>query len=134
VTLNDEAYVECAAGLADRMIAEGGAIVRGSFDPAQSPVRGQETPAQQATLAQQRIAWAYRAATGKEPATDTLDDLMRLYEEVRDQHVGESSLRDSSALLGETGPRAQQPGPTPEQAALAIVASTILNLDEVLTK
>jgi hypothetical protein len=149
VTLNDEAYVECAAGLADRMIAEGGAIVRGSSsqvvrksrdsvvrgspDPAQPPVRGQETLAQQETRAQQRIAWAYRAATGKEPATDTIDDLMRLYEKARDQHVGESP-RDSSALRGETGPRAQQSGPTREQAALAIVASTILNLDEVLTK
>jgi hypothetical protein len=215
VTLNDEAYVECAAGLADRMIAEGGAIVRGSTDPvlrgssepvlrgssepvergsrdpvlrgspsevvrgspsevvrgssepvlrgsrsevvrgspsevvrgspdpAQPPVRGQETRAQQdqetraqqdqETLAQQRIAWAYRAATGKEPATDTLDDLMRLYEEVRDQPVGDSH-QDSSALRGKTRPRAQQSGPTPEQAALAIVASTILNLDEVLTK
>jgi hypothetical protein len=97
VTLNDEAYVECAGGLAERMIAEGG------------------------DTADQRIAWAYRAATGKTPAAATLDDLSRLYKNALNQYASD---REMSRYLG----------PTPEHAALAIVASTILNLDELLTK
>ncbi len=97
VTLNDEAYVECAAGLANRMIAEGG-----------------ET-------AGERIAWAYRAATGRAPTASTREDLTRLYEKAHDRYMAD---RDASRHLG----------PTPEHAALAVVASAILNLDEVLTK
>jgi hypothetical protein len=103
VTLNDEAYVECAAGLADRMTAEA-PVVRGSPDPAR-----------------QRIAWAYRVATGRAVAASTLDDLTRLYQIAHGQFVAD---RDAS----------QHVGATPERAALAVVASAILNLDEVLTK
>ena len=51
VTLNDEAYVECAAGFADRAIAEGG-----------------DSPSEQ-------ITWAYRTATGHAPSAETLHDL-----------------------------------------------------------
>jgi hypothetical protein len=96
VTLNDEAFVECAAGLADRMLAEGG-----------------KTPVQ-------RIAWAYRAATGRDAAESTLNDLIRLYDKAIEQFAGNKAAKSLGA--------------TPERAALAVVASTILNLDEVLTK
>ena len=97
VTLNDEAYVECAIGLADRMTAEGG-----------------DTTAD-------KIAWAYRTATGRAPSASTLDDLMSLYQSAFD---GFAADPDASQHLG----------PTPERAALSVVASAILNLDEVLTK
>jgi hypothetical protein len=97
VTLNDEAYVECATGLAERMIAEGG-----------------ET-------AGERIAWGYRAATGREATASTLTDLTDLYAESLPQF--ESDETASKHL-----------GATPEAAAMAVVASTLLNLDEVLTK
>jgi hypothetical protein len=97
VTLNDEAYVECATGLAERMIAEGG-----------------ET-------AGERIAWGYRAATGREATASTLADLTGLYETAFQQY-------------GADGEASKQLGSTPEAAAMAVVASTLLNLDEVLTK
>jgi len=97
VTLNDEAYVECATGLADRMVAEGG------------------------DTAADRIAWAFRAATGRPPATNTLEDLIRLYEKATEQYVAD-------------GEASKHLGPTPQRAALAVVASAILNLDELLTK
>jgi hypothetical protein len=97
VTLNDEAYVECAVGFADRMVAEGGG-----------------TPTE-------RIAWAYRAATGYAPSPSTLEDLSRLYRKALDRFMEKP---DESKHLGQT----------PERAALAVVASTILNLDEVQTK
>jgi hypothetical protein len=97
VTLNDEAYVECAVGFAERMMTEGGDTM------------------------DRRIAWAYRMATGKPPAADTLQDLVGLYNSALDQFVSD---RESAKHLGRA----------PEQAALAVVASVILNLDELLMK
>lgn len=97
VTLNDEAYVESAAGLAARMSAEGG------------------------DTASNRIAWAYREATGKSPTANTRDDLIDLYQTARAAFTSDPAA-------------AKQVATTPEQAALVVVASAILNLDEVLTK
>jgi hypothetical protein len=97
VTLNDEAYVECAVGLAERMMADGGDTVDG------------------------RIAWAYRIATGRAPAADTLQDLVGFYDTALEQYVAD---REAAKHLGGA----------PEQAALAIVASAILNLDELLMR
>ena len=78
VTLNDEAYVECATGLAERMVAEGG-----------------ETAAE-------RIAWAYRAATGRTPAASTLDDLMRVCMRQRSSEY-ESDTEGVEASGGDAG-------------------------------
>jgi hypothetical protein len=103
VTLNDEAYVECAAGLADRMMAE-------------VPLAAESTDS-----ARQRIAWAYRAATGRAPPASTLHNLVRLYENALRHFLADQK---ASSQLGES----------PEHAALAVVASAILNLDEILTK
>jgi hypothetical protein len=97
VTLNDEAYVECATGLAERMIAEGGESTS------------------------DKIGWAYRTATGRAPSAGTLGDLTRLFENAHEQY---SADPEASKHLGAT----------PERAALAVVASAILNLDELLTK
>jgi hypothetical protein len=97
VTLNDEAYVECAEGFADRAIAAGG-----------------DTPSDQ-------ISWAYRAATGHAPSAETLHDLERLYsqalQDFTDEHIEPST-----------------PARPPATAAMSVVTSAILNLDEVLTR
>jgi hypothetical protein len=97
VTLNDEVYVECASGLAERMIKEGGDTVTG------------------------RIGWAYREATGRTPVASTLEDLVRLYRAALEKYTSDTKA-------------AKHLGATPERAALAVVASTILNLDELLTR
>jgi len=97
VTLNDEAYVELAAGFAERMVEEGG------------------------TSTEERIAWAYQAATGRAPASDTHADLSQLYSVACARFREDSS---ASAQIAES----------PELAALSVVASAILNLDEVLTR
>jgi hypothetical protein len=97
VTLNDEAYVECATGLAERMVAEGG------------------------DTAADRIGWAYRVATGRSPVASTLDDLTRLYVTALEEYTSDTKV-------------SKHLGATPERAALAVVASAILNLDELLTK
>jgi len=97
VTLNDEAYVELAAAFAARIVAEGG-----------------RTP-------DERIAWAYRMATGRPPNSATQDDLASLYE---------VALRRFSA----EGDASRQVAESPELAALSVVAGAIFNLDEVLTR
>jgi hypothetical protein len=95
VTLNDEAFLELADGLASRMSKEGGE-----------------------TLADQ-IAWAYRAATSSTPNSEAVDRLQLLYEKALGTYRSKAG--------GENHAKA-------EHQALVIVASTILNLDEALTK
>jgi hypothetical protein len=75
---------------------------------------GGELPAEQ-------IAWAFRAATGHPPDRDSLADLVQLYEGAYNEFTADPNA-------------AEKLGSTPEHAALAVVANTILNLDEVLTK
>jgi hypothetical protein len=73
VTLNDEAFVECAAGLANIMVAEGGDI-----------------PSKQ-------IAWAYRAATGRAPSDATLEDLTLLYDTAHKSFMAENNGTEPEA-------------------------------------
>jgi hypothetical protein len=95
VSLNDEAYLEFAEGFADRMSAEGGNSIP------------------------DKLAWGYRIASGREPASEVLDQLVLLYDKTFNHYQSE--------------PIPPQ-GTNPEDAALVIVASTILNLDAVLNK
>lgn len=97
VTLNDEAFVECAQGLAEQMTA------------------------QKTSSLEERFAWAYQRATSHEPAADNLKRLQNLFENAQEYYEAHS---DESDKLGKSA----------EQAAYVIVASTILNLDEALTK
>lgn len=86
VTLNDPAYVELAEGLADRMLA-----------------RRDASPAE-------RIAWAAEEAAGRPLPKESVDELVKLYEE--------SLAREGAD----------------ERFALTVVANVVLNLDAVLTK
>jgi hypothetical protein len=94
--MNDEAYIELAVGLAERMQAA-----------------EQEVDAQ--------IAAGYRWATGEEIAAPKLLRLRELY--------------DAAAAAFEASPeKGKELATTRDAYALALVASAILNLDEVLTK
>lgn len=86
VTLNDPAYVELAEGLADRTLA-----------------RRDDSPAE-------RIAWAAEEAAGRPLPKESVDELVKLYEE--------SLAREGAD----------------ERFALTVVANVVLNLDAVLTK
>jgi hypothetical protein len=97
VTLNDEAFIECAQGLAEQMIA------------------------QDSSSLDERIAWAFERATSQEPSAGNLKRLQNLFENAHQYYETHS---DESDKLGKSA----------EQAAYVIVASTILNLDEALTK
>ena len=105
VTLNDPVYVECAAALADRAIE------------------------QHPQSIDQAIGWMYQTVLGLEADADDANELRSLYNDLG----AASPLADSESSD-------QQPHPedaseaTLDRQAMAIVASTILNLDLALTK
>ena len=68
-----------------------------------------------------QLAWACRMVTSEAATPATLDRLERLHAEARARYAAEAEL---------AGPV----GGEPRIAALALVASTLLNLDEALTK
>jgi len=109
--MNDTQHVEAARALAESMIAEGGSTAEG------------------------RIAFGFRKVLARRPDSTEqtlLQDqfLKHLARFVRDPkaasqliHVGESRLRGG-----------ERPGGEAELAALTLVANTILNLDETVTR
>jgi hypothetical protein len=70
---------------------------------------------------EQQIAHGYELATGRAPGPAVLRDLLALYQDAAAQYEREPQL---AAKLSDS----------PQRAALAVVANTILNLDVVLTK
>jgi len=108
VTLNDVQFVEAARNLAQRMIEEGGA---GAPD---------------------RIAWGFRLATSRTIEKQELATLLDVY---RHSHKKYSTDNEAAVKLLSNGesPRNETLNST-EHAAMTIVASMILNLDETLTR
>jgi hypothetical protein len=106
--LNDVTFVEAARVLAQRVMTEGG-----------------ETP-------EQRIAYAFRLATAREPKPRELAVLADGFREHLSHYQGD---RDAALELVSTGefPRNDKLD-VPEIAAYTAVTSLILNLDEVVTK
>ncbi len=108
VTLNDPTYVEASRILAEKMLTQGGG-----------------TP-------EARVQYAFRLATARIPTPRESALLVDLYQR---QHARFTSEPRAAAELLTTGeaPLNKQL-PAPELAAWTIVASTILNLDETLTR
>jgi hypothetical protein len=106
--MNDMQFVEAARRLAERMMLEGGA-----------------TPSE-------RAAYGFRLVLARRPGRAELDRLVQQYE----AHLGEFGEDEQAAenliRVGESAPDASlAPG---ELAAWTMVASTLLNLDETITK
>ena len=105
--MNEVTYVEASRKFAERMMANG-------------------------TTAEERIAWAFRAATAREPKRGELELLKGGYErrlalfldqpKAAEQLLGQGES-PFDGLLGQT-----------EVAALSTVANVILNLDELINK
>src|SRR5262249_43658318 len=106
--LNDVQHVEAARALASRMMAESG-------------------PAPQ-----DRIAWGFRVVLARRPEPD---ELAALADELQ-AHLSRFARDPASArqlvTVGDSKPRAGLP--EPELAAYTLVANTLLNLDETLTR
>lgn len=106
--LNDPVFVEAAAGLAGRIVREGG-------DSSES-----------------RASFAMRVCTGRLPSDAEVARLVALFAEQRAAFAANPD--DARALLEGAG---AAPGSDADSAVLAawtVVANVILNLDEVLTK
>jgi mono/diheme cytochrome c family protein len=106
--MNDVTYVEAARMLAERMMKEGGA-----------------TP-------EERLAWAFRAATSRRPGERELQILLKSLREQMDYF---SHNPQEAAKLLSVGERKKDDKLNAfDLAAYATTASLILNLDEVITK
>ena len=108
VTLNDIQYVEAARHLAERMIAHAGPRV------------------------QDRIAWGFRVATSRAIEERELAVLLGVY---RDCEANYRKDPEAAGKLLSTGESPRDEGlDSAEHAALTILASMILNLDETLSR
>ena len=104
-TLNETGFVEAARGLAARALD-----------------RGAEAPAQ--------IRWLFRAATARLPEPAELDLLRHRFAATRARFA--SGELDAAAFLQIGADVAAEDLDTHDLAAMAVVASLVLNLDEVL--
>jgi len=108
VLMNDPTYVEASRKLAERILTEGGQTV------------------------EQRIAFAFRLATARQPRDRELEVLKTVLQ--RQQEVFRSQAEAAVKLLGVGEAPRDDKLDAAELAAWTMVASTILNLDETLTK
>jgi hypothetical protein len=107
-TMNELTYVEAARVLAARVMTEGG-----------------ETPSD-------RITYAFRLATARKPSAAELEVLLASFHHYRDTYATDSA---SALKLVSQGEHPRNPKLEPsELAAYSIVASLILNRDEVVTR
>ncbi len=104
VLLNDPQYIEASRALAVRMLKEGG------------------------TTSRERISYAFRLATARTISNAELNILHGAF--VREK---KRFTKDPAAALGFLSVGQQAPG-TVDLAAYAMVASTILNLNETITR
>ncbi len=107
-TLNDPQFVEASRLLAERMLEEGGENL------------------------ESQISFAFKAATSRAPKEKEIQLLSELYREEFEAFQAEPSRIDS--LLGVGEYPVNNNLDTTQLAAGTIVASTILNLDETITK
>ncbi|MEM7313737.1 MAG: DUF1553 domain-containing protein, partial [Planctomycetota bacterium] len=108
VTLNDPQFVEAARAFAERVIKDGG-----------------DSTADQ-------VALAYRMATSVKPTNETLDVLMQSYR--TELAVFQAVPERAKQLLSVGESKRNEELDAAHHAALTIVISMILNLDETLTR
>jgi mono/diheme cytochrome c family protein len=106
--LNEVTFVEAARTLAQRMILEGG-----------------ETP-------EQRIAWAFRRATGRAPKDGELQVLASGLNTRLVRYQSDSEDATKLVAFGSSKPAANVD--SNELAAYTLTANVLLNLDEVITR
>jgi len=108
VTLNDPQFVEAARMLAQRSMKEGGS-----------------TP-------QSRGAHAWEVVTARKPSPFEQETLSKVYQKAFRKYLTTPDLARKLLAVGESSPDPALP--SDEHAAMTIVTSMILNLDETLTR
>ena len=106
--LNDPQYVECARGLAQRAVAEGGA------DPGA------------------RAARMLSLATGRQPADSEITELVTVFNDLKQTYAADPEAAAKLLAIGEAP--ATEGMEQADLAAWTMVANLVLNLDEVLSK
>lgn len=106
--MNDVQMLEAARHLAERTMKEGG-----------------DTP-------ESRAGWAFELATARPPASGELTELVKVYRAGTERFGAEAEKASQFLTVGES-PR-DESLPASDHAAWTLVASLILNLDEVLTR
>jgi hypothetical protein len=106
--MNDPTYLEAARALAQRDLKE-------------APAKDEE-----------RIRYAFRLVNDRDPSAKESDVLSRLYQKERDHYAAHKDAAQKLITIGESKPDTRfEPA---ELAAWTMVASTILNMDETVTK
>ena len=108
VTLNDIQFVEAARHFAERILAEGGDSNR------------------------EKIRFGFRQVTAREPSKRELDTMLALVEDLTEQYGKNPDAASKLLAIGES-PRDESLD-TSTHAAWSMLASTLLNLDETLTR
>jgi mono/diheme cytochrome c family protein len=108
VLLNETQYIEAARALAGRTLRDGG-----------------KTPEEQ-------IAYLFRLATSRRPDAKELAELTAALKDLRAEYAAKPAEAARLIAIGETKPD-DRISPT-DLAAWTMLASTVLNLDEVLNK
>ena len=114
--LNDPAFIEAAKGLARRALE-----ISNSSDKLGA---GSVVRVGNATLRNphaRAIATAFRLCTARRPKREELDRLVKLHDSLLDRYI---KAPEQSKKLA----------PTPDDAAMVMVANVILNLDETINK
>ena len=106
--LNDPQYVECARGLAGRVLREGG------------------------QTAESRAVYLLRLCTGRKPQGDEVSELVSAVVDLQSVYAKDEAA--AAKLVAAGSPGTDVSVPTSELAAWTIGANLVLNLDEVLTK
>jgi mono/diheme cytochrome c family protein len=106
--MNDPTYLEASRALAQRDLKEA------------------------AANESERIRYAFRLVTERDPSTKESDVLAKLYEKERAHYESHKDAAEKLITIGESKPDAHL-DPT-DLAAWTMVASTILNMDEAVTK
>ena len=108
VTMNDPQFTEAARNLAQRMIKEGG------------------------KTAQERVTFGYRLAASRQPKPIVANILLAAYNEELENF--KNNAEAANKLLGIGASKRDETIGVAEHAAWTIVASMLLNLDEVITR
>jgi hypothetical protein len=108
VLMNDPTYIEASRVLAQRALAEGGKDVNA------------------------RLAYAFRAATARKPSVEEVRVLRELLNQQQTRYRRDKDAASKLLKIGESA--VDQKIDPSELAAWTMVTSTILNLDETITK
>jgi hypothetical protein len=108
VLMNDPAFVEASRALAERVL--------------------REAPSD----ADARIAYAFRLLTSRSPSAEEQRVLREVLADFRDRFAGDAESAEQFIAVGNSIP--MKDVPAAELAAYTAVATTILNLDEAITK